>query len=98
MAHELAVPPNVAADKNAAELIRAWASGGGLVCGLNPTTWPKDQAPISWGILLSDIARHVADALQPSYGLEKSEVLARMRCVFDTELDRPTAETKGKFV
>ena len=98
MANELAVPQNVAADKNAAELIRAWASGGGLVCSLNPTAWPKDQAPIAWGILLSDIARHVADALQQSHNLDKNTVLARMREVFDTELDRPTAETKGKFV
>jgi hypothetical protein len=69
-----------------------------LVCSLNPGAWPQEQAPIAWGILLSDIARHVADALQQSYGLEKSEVLARMRSVFDTELDRPTAATKGKFI
>jgi hypothetical protein len=44
------------------------------------------------------VARHVADALQQSYGLEKSAVLARMRSVFDAELNRPTAETKGGFV
>ena len=98
MARELAVPPNVAADKNATELIRAWASDGGLVCSLNPTAWPKDQAPIAWGILLSDVARPVADALQQSHSLDKHAVLGRMREVFDTELDRPTAETKGKFV
>ena len=98
MAHELAVPQNVAVDKNAAERIRAWAPGGGLVCSLNPGAWPKDQAPIAWGVLLSDVARHVADALQQSYNLDKAAVLARLREVFDTELDRPTAETKGKFV
>jgi hypothetical protein len=98
MAHELAVPQNVAAGKNAAELIRAWASGGGLVCSLNPTAWPKDQAPIAWGILLSDVARHVADALQQAHSLDKRAVLARMREVFDTELEGPTADTKGKFV
>lgn len=98
MPQELQVPPNVAADSDAAELIRAWASGGGLVCSLNPTAWPEDQALIGWGILLSDVARHVAEALQQSYGLEKSAVLARMRSIFDAELDRPTAETKGGFV
>jgi len=95
---QLQIPPNVASDSNAAELIRAWASGGGLVCSLNPTAWPEDQAPIAWGILLSDVARHVADALQQSYNLERSAVLSRIRSVFDTELDRPTAETKGGFV
>ena len=98
MPQQLQIPPNVASDSNAAELIRAWASGGGLVCSLNPTAWPEDQAPIAWGILLSDVARHVADALQQSYGLERSAVLARMRSVFYAELDRPTAKTKGGFV
>jgi hypothetical protein len=98
MPQQLQIPPNVAADSNAAELIRAWASGGGLICSLNPTAWPKDQAAIAWGLLLSDIARHVADALQGSYGLDKAAMLARLRSVFDTELDRPTAETEGKFV
>jgi hypothetical protein len=98
MPQELQIPPNVVSDSNAAELIRAWTSGGGLACSLNPTAWPEDQAPIAWGILLSDVARHVADALQQSYGLEQSAVLARMRSVFGAELDRPTAETKGKFV
>jgi hypothetical protein len=94
----LQIPPNVASDPGAAELIRAWASRGGLVCSLNPGAWPQDQAPIAWGILLSDVARNVADALQQSYGLHKATVLARMRSVFDTELDRPTAATEGKFV
>ncbi len=98
MPQELQIPPNVAADSNAAELIRAWASDGGLVCSLNPTAWPEDQAPIAWGILLSDVARHVADALQHAYGLERAAVLDRLRRVFDAELHRPTSETKGGFV
>lgn len=50
MPQELQVLPNVAADSDAAELIRAWASGGGLVCSLNPTAWPEDQALIGWRI------------------------------------------------
>jgi hypothetical protein len=98
MPEQLQIPPNVASDSGATELIRAWASRGGLVCSLNPGSWPQDEAPIAWGILLSDVARHVADAPQQSYGLDKAAVLARMRGVFDTELDRPGADTEGKFV
>jgi hypothetical protein len=30
--------------------------------------------------------------------LERTEVLSRVRAVFDSELDRPTAPVKGKFV
>jgi len=98
MQKELQLPPNVASDPNATELVRAWASRGGLVCSLNPAAWPEDQAAIAWGILLSDIARHVADALHQTNGLEKSVVLSRVRSVFDTELDRPSGQAKGKFV
>jgi hypothetical protein len=98
MAEELQIPPNVVSDSKAYELIRAWAANGGLVCSLNPGAWPEDQAPIAWGILLSDIARHVADALHETYGLERAAVLTRTRGVFDSELDRPSAETEGKFV
>jgi hypothetical protein len=98
MPQELQIPPNAASDSNAAELIRAWASGGSLVCNLNPTAWPEDQAPVACGVRLADVARLVADALQQSDGLEKSAVLARMRSVIDGALDRPTAETIGRFV
>ncbi|MGC2193599.1 MAG: DUF5076 domain-containing protein [Terriglobales bacterium] len=98
MAEELQIPPNVVSDSKACELIRAWAAHGGLVCSLNPGAWPQDQAPIAWGILLSDVARHVADALHQTYGLEKAAILTRMRGVFDSELDRPPAETQGKFI
>ena len=98
MQQGLQIPPNVVSDPNARELIRAWAANGGLVCSLNPTAWPEDQAAVAWGILLSDVARHVTDALHKAHGLEKDEVLARIRGVFDAELDRPSAETNGKFV
>jgi hypothetical protein len=98
MPAELQIPPHVVSDKKACELIRAWAAHGGLVCSLNIGTWPQDQAPVAWGILLSDIARHVADAPHQTQGLEKATVLATMRGVFDSELDGSTAPTTGKFV
>jgi hypothetical protein len=98
VAEELEIPPNVVSDSKACELIRAWVAHGGLVCSLNPGAWPQDQAPVAWGILLSDVARHIADALHQSYGLEPATVLSRLRAVFDSELDRPSAETKGKFI
>jgi len=98
VSQELPVPTNVSSVKNACELIRAWAAQGGLVCSLNPEAWPNAQAPVAWGILLSDVARHVADALHQAHGLRQDSVLAQLRDVFDKELDQPSAETKGNFV
>jgi hypothetical protein len=45
--------------------------------------------------LLSDIARHVADALFEEHGTDRKETLERMREVFNDELDGPTAPTSG---
>ena len=98
MPDELAIPPSVAADPKACELIRAWAAHGGLVCSLNPGAWPKDEAPIAWGILLSDVARQIAKALDHAYGLNQAAVLARIQSVFDSELDHPSASAHGKVV
>jgi hypothetical protein len=40
-----------------AAVLRPCPSDPCLVCSLNPGAWPPDQAPIAWGILLSDVAR-----------------------------------------
>jgi hypothetical protein len=58
----------------------------------------NDQAQIGWGILLSDIARHFADALYQSKHADKDQTLSKIREVFNSELNGPTAETQGKFV
>jgi len=95
---ELQIPPGISSDKNACELVRAWAAHGGLQCSLNISAWKDDQAQIRWGILLSDIARHVADALYQSTHADRQQTLSKIRAVFDSELNDPTAETQGKFI
>lgn len=98
MPAELQVPPNTTSDRNACELVRAWAAHGGLQCSLNVDAFPEDHALIGWGILLSDIARHVADALYQSKQIDRNQTLSEIRAVFNSELNTPTAETQGKFI
>ena len=98
MAAELKIPPAALSDKRASELVRAWAAQGGLQCSLNVNAWPDDTVAAGWGILLSDIARHVADAVQQTKNLNKAKTLSEIRAVFNSELDKPTAEVSGKFV
>ena len=95
---ELQMPPTVQGDKNAHELVRAWVAHGGLHCSINALAWPDDHSSIGWGILLSDICRHVADALNKERGVGKDSVIQQIRTVFNDELDSPTAEPKGDFV
>jgi hypothetical protein len=94
--NELPVPPSAQSDKDARELIRAWAAHKGLHCSLNVDNW-GDNERIAWGVLLTDIVRHVADALHEQKGWDKTETVWEIKRVFNAELDSPTAQSTGKF-
>ena len=94
---ELSIPLGAQEDPQSGEMLRAWIAKGGLHCTLRIGTWKADEA-IAWGILLSDAARHVADALEKETGRNRQETLAAIRESFDREMDAPTSPTEGGFV
>ena len=96
MLNELPIPPSARSDKNAQELIRAWSANEGLHCSLNVDRW-GDEERTAWGILLTDVVRHVANALQEAKGWDKVETVQEIRRVFNAELDGPTADPSGQF-
>ena len=95
-AREIPIPPGALQDPDSRELVRAWVANNSLHCSLNFGNWGEDEA-IGWGVLLSDIARHVADALLEERGVDRHETLAKLREVFNDELDEP-AEPAGGHV
>ena len=98
MGHEnnsLLIPEPAVRDPNSTEMIRAWVAQKALHCSLRIGTW-KD--PSAWGILLADVARHVANAHQESEGRDRAATLQSIRKLFNAELDKPTDEPKGGFV
>lgn len=92
---DLKVPEEVTSDANAQEVARAWVANGGLVCALRPTAWEDGQ---SWGLVLADLARHVANALQETSGIDAAETLDQIQSVFFAELNEPTDDPTGHFV
>jgi hypothetical protein len=90
---ELVVPPDVHGDPEAAEVLRAWLAHGDLHCSLKPTIW-EDAG--HWGLLLADVARHVAHALEQK-GQDPEEVLERIRDAFDTAMDDLSEAPDGGF-
>ena len=96
MREELPIPPAVRSDNKARELVRAWAAHGGLHCSLNVDSWGEKE-PTFWGILLTDVVRHVANALNEAKGWDKNETAREIRRVFNAELDDPTADPSGQF-
>jgi len=93
----LSIPPSARSDANAKELMPAWAAHGGLHCSLSVDNWGKNER-LGWGILLTDITRHVANALHEQKGWDKNETIREIRRVFNAELDSPTAVPSGEFL
>lgn len=93
---ELPIPAQAKSDPKSVEVLRAWIVNDGLQCTLTPGAF-GDNELIVWGILLSDVANHVADALQKAQGLDREETLRAIQTHFNAEIDSPTEETGGDF-
>lgn len=83
---ELQPPPIAASNPQAIEILRVWAAPGSPQQVALRTAW-KD--PAAWGLLLVDLARHVARAYEQE-GLLQAATLARIREGFDAEWSSPT--------
>lgn len=59
--NELLIPPAAEEDPKAIEVIRVWVAKGGQHVSLNPLAWKDPQV---WGIVLADLAGHVANAYE----------------------------------
>ena len=96
MLNELTVPPSARSDKSAHEVLRAWTAHGGLHCSLNVDSWGDEERTV-WGIILTDVVRHVANALNEAKGWDRTETIREIRRVFNAELDTPTADPSGQL-
>jgi len=91
----LITPPAIRGDRAAAEIVRAWVAHGDLHVVLRHDAFPDESA---WGVALVDLARHIANAYQQASGRDPTEVLKRIRQVFDAEWGNPTDAPKGSIV
>lgn len=91
---DLVIPAEVTRDLRSSEVLRAWVANEGLVCSLRPDIWDE---PANWGILLADVARHVANAVHDLNGSDPDETIAQIKTCFDSELTEPTDEASGHF-
>jgi hypothetical protein len=92
MATELPIPPPAQADPNARELVRVWAAGGAQHVSLAASAW---KAPGSWGVVLVDLARHLARAYEQRGECDADTALAEIRAMFDAEWANRTSKVTG---
>jgi Domain of unknown function (DUF5076) len=81
----LHVPP-AALEQGGVEVLRAVIVDGGLQVSLRRAF----DDPDAWGMLMADVARHIARIYAKETALQEPEVLERVREIFDAEMDVPT--------
>jgi Domain of unknown function (DUF5076) len=88
----LLIPDAALQDPNSFEFLRVWVANKALHVSLAAGVW-KDPAAL--GILLADLARHVASACEQNAGLDKRTTLERIKDGFGAEFESPTDEPSG---
>lgn len=89
---ELPVPPAAESAAQAIELARVWAADGAQHVTLETGVWAD---PGAWGLMLVDLARHVASAYEQAGTVSRADALARIREAFDAEWASPTDDPTG---
>jgi hypothetical protein len=54
--------------------------------------------PASWGIMLVDLAKHIANAYEQTTGRKRDDVLKRVKDGFDAEWAAETDEPTGQLM
>jgi hypothetical protein len=92
---ELPIPPATAADENAFEIVRVWVASGQQHVSCATKLWEDEAA---WGIMLVDLARHIARAYELAEGRNPKECLLRIKQGFDAEWSEPTDSADGQLL
>jgi len=92
---QLPIPEPAARDARAIEILRVWAAGGKQHVSLASGLWDD---PANWGIMLVDLAKHIANAFEQSRGMDHLVVLERLRAGFDAEWVSPTDKPGGGLI
>lgn len=90
----LSIPPAAQRDKASFEVMRVWIAEQGQHVSIQSGAWDD---PFAWGIVLADLARHVANAHQmQNLKIDREAFLERLLEGFHAEIENPTDEPEGE--
>jgi hypothetical protein len=81
---ELVPPPTAVEDALSFEIARVWVANGAQHVRLRTDVWPD---PAAWGVVLAELARHVALAYHQGQDHAVEDVLERVLAGFQSELE-----------
>jgi hypothetical protein len=84
---ELRIPNNAMDDPRAFEIARMWVAHGGQHVSIRVGVWKKPEA---WGIVLADLAKHLASAYEQHVGLNRNAALEQIKVKFQAEMNSLT--------
>ena len=101
MAKSLPIPAPAARDPRSVEMVRTWIAEGKLHVALNVGFWEQPARGVderdAWGVLMADMARHLANAHEEAYGRDPRETLVMTCKAFEREIGKPTSAHIGEF-
>ena len=89
---QLSIPDAALRDDKSYEIARIWVAEKAEHVSLLIGSWDD---PVAWGIVLADLARHVANGYEQDKGLDRGETLQRIRAAMSAELEDPTDNPTG---
>jgi Domain of unknown function (DUF5076) len=91
----LDLPPAATRDNASFEVLRVWIAEKGQHVSIRSGAW---EDPFAWGIVLADLARHIALAHQMQGSkVDPEAFLARLLEGFEAEIEDPTDEPEGEI-
>jgi hypothetical protein len=87
MQDNMKTPSAIQNEPEALELLRVWVSRGERYISMGTNVW-KD--PAVWGIMLVDLAKHIASEYHTATGMDPIIALHRVREGFDAEWRQAT--------
>ena len=92
---QLTIPDAALRDQKSYEIARVWVVEKAEHVSLRTGNWDD---PVARGIVLADLARHVANGYEQDKGLDKAETLLRIRSAILAEIEDPTDNPTGTLL
>ena len=92
---ELPIPIDVCQNPTAFEMVRVWCLDNKAYISVNIGVW---EDPAAYGILLADLAQHIANAYFEKDGRNNSEALRRVLEGLNAEIQFPTDLPEGEIL
>lgn len=92
---ELELPDGVRDADDAVEVLRTWVADGTLCVIFDPETFRHDAS--EWGRLLSDIAHHLAHAIELDGQMSSNEAIAAIKTAFEAGIQGEAPAMTGRI-